>query len=74
MKRRKYETHIEFKDRVALATLSARRERFRKLSDKLSKERSRDEATSAEALANAPGPLNDRDVIDLVHAGIVKRV
>ncbi len=29
------------------------------------KERSRDEVTFAEALANAPGPLNDRDVMEL---------
>lgn len=69
MKRGKDETHAEFSERVALATLKARRKRFRKLSYKLAKERARDELIGdeelAEALANAPGPLNDRTVLEL---------
>ena len=49
-----------------------------KSAKRVAKERARDEMTEdeelAEALANAPGPLNDRDVLELIHAGIVKRV
>lgn len=46
------------------------KERLKKLRDKFAKERARDVVTEdeelAEALANAPGPLNDRDVMELM--------
>ncbi len=56
MKRRKYETPIQFSERVVL--VRSRTERFRKLLAEQAKER-------AAALANATGPSNDRDVMEL---------